>query len=305
MSMVYRKNIIVILILTVILNIALTAQEINVTSMRGARNAALGDANISEANDISSMYLNPASLLFLRESSVFINHGFLRNKFGMTENLAFPVIQKIPWAVFIGVQGYHLGYIQELPDFPKQQIIEFGNNVSFARAITPTFGVGATAGFRYGETNLTKVLAPYFSVGLNYSPSADINYGAVLNGLGDYIQYLPADSIKSARKVSSQKSLTIGASMRYPSSSSLRRTILVLAIANEKIFGKAGIYYKGGIEVSPWEYLFLRFGYVIGRDVDEPRFGAGLNFNNFVIEYVINTGKSSGLLSQISFSIKI
>ncbi|MEW6193636.1 MAG: hypothetical protein AB1521_00590 [Bacteroidota bacterium] len=282
------------------------AQEINVPMLRGARNSAMGDALISEAGDVSTSYLNPASLVFVKERSLFINHGQLKNNLGMTENFAITLLRTNPVVLSVGLESYHLGYLRKNSAFPAQRIFEFGYTLTAAtNAIAQTFGIGATIGFQYGKTDFAKEWTAFYSVGINYSPSADINYGLSLTGLGEDIRYEQVDSNLSPVKFQPRKSLVVGASMKYPSSSSLRRTIFVLALANEKIFGKSGLLYKTGIEVIPWQFLHLRLGYVFGPDANDPRFGFGVNLNPLVVEYVYFAGKSPAMHQQFSLSINL
>ncbi|OGU33829.1 MAG: hypothetical protein A2068_03700 [Ignavibacteria bacterium GWB2_35_6b] len=299
-----RKKFIAIIIL--FFNAFAAAQEINVPAVRGARNDAMGNALISEANDISAIYLNPASLVFVKENSIFLNHGQLNNKLGMTENFAVPLLRIKPVTLSLGLESYHLGYLKENSAFPQQHIFELGYSITAAaNAFAQTFSIGATVGFRYGKTDLSKAWAGYYSIGINYSPSSDINYGIALSGLGDDIRYLMIDSTLSISKKNANKKLVLGASMKYPSSSSLRRTVFVLALANEKIFGEEGLLYKTGIEIRPWQFLSFRLGYVFGPEVSEPRFGAGAIFNPLVIEYVFYAGPAPVMLQQFSLSIKM
>ncbi|MFI5236322.1 MAG: hypothetical protein ACHQLA_00110 [Ignavibacteriales bacterium] len=287
-------------------NIIVTAQEINITSIRGARNGSMGDALISESNDVSIMYLNPASLMFLKEKTLFFNLGHFQKNLGMRENFAAPVLQFTKFTLSVGLESYQMGYLKENFNFPGKQIFEYGYNISAAsNIIEETFGVGAAFGFRSGSVGSSNNWAATYTLGINYSPSSDINYGLVLSGLGDNLEYMNEDTILTVKRESSNKRLVLGASMKFPSSSSLRRTVFVLALANEKIFGENGLLYKVGFEVSPWPVVNLRFGYVFGPQVSEPRFGAGLNLNLFMFDYVFYAGPSPVMMQQFSLSIKI
>ncbi|KAF0140755.1 MAG: hypothetical protein FD122_2213 [Stygiobacter sp.] len=295
-----------ILIIILFISGYTAAQEIIVPPKRGARNAAMGDALVSESGDISTVYLNPASLIFLKETSLFINHGQLSNNLGMTENFAVPLLQLNSLILSVGLESYHLGYIGNKTSFPGQNIFEFGYNFSAAtNAIAPTFSIGTTVGLQYGRTNHSKTWAASYSLGINYSPSADINYGLALSGLGDYIKYSQTDTVLYAERKTPGKSLVVGASMKYPSASSLRRTVFVLAMASEKIFGRSGLLYKAGFEVIPWKFLNLRFGYVFGPSVSEPRIGLGINYSALVFEYVFFSGPNPVMLQQFSISIRM
>ncbi|NJD22510.1 MAG: hypothetical protein FIA82_07545 [Melioribacter sp.] len=296
----------IILIIIFFISGYAAAQEIIVPTIRGARNAAMGDALVSESGDISTVYLNPASLIFLKETSLFINHGQLSDNLGMTENFAAPLLHLNSLILSVSLESYHLGYIEKKSAFPGQNIFEFGYNITAAtNAIAPTFSVGTTIGLQYGKTNYSKTWAASYSLGINYSPSADINYGLVLSGLGNYIKYSHADTVLSAERKTPSKSLVVGASMKYPSASSLRRTVFVLAMASEKIFGKSGLLYKAGLEVIPWKFLNLRLGYVFGPNVSEPRLGMGINFRALVLEYVFCGGPNPVMFQQFSLSVRI
>ena len=295
-----------IILFILLLNIYSAAQVINVPGNRGARNAALGDALISECKDVSSVYLNPASLSYIKESTLFFNHGQLQKNLGMTENFAVPVIRFTQLSVSLGLSSYHLGYIEEKSAFPNQNIFEYGYNITAStNAIAQTLSVGASFGFRRGKTDHSRKWSSNYSIGLNYSPSADINYGLVFSGLGDELTYSPIDTALLVSKQNSKKRLVVGGSMKYPSTSSLRQTIFVLALANEKVFGTDGLFYKAGIEFRPIDFLNLRFGYVYGPDVSEPRIGAGVHFNIVTFDYVYYAGPSPVMLQQFSLSIKI
>ena len=274
-------------------------QSVQAPFLSGARNAGIGDAEISFAQDISCMYQNPASLVFLENYSVMVNHAQIRNGIGMMENIAFPVLPKGAQMLSFGLQLYHLGYLQSPEPFRNNHILEFGYEAAFASEITNTFSIGISAGLNYGQTDNSHSTSGMYSVGIDYSPSADISYAAVFSGLGTEIQYLKSDSSFDAKNIYLNKSLEIGASLSYPSSSSLRRKFLVLSLANQKIFGYSGLYYKGGIEIRPFNFLNLRFGYVAGPDISTPRYGLGLHFGDFLFEFVFYT-QQSDMLNQFS-----
>jgi len=293
-------------VLLIFLQLAASAQEIIIPVFRGARNAAMGDALVSESGDVSTVVLNPASLYFLKSPSIFFNHGQLNNNLGMTENFAAPILQLSVLSLAVGLESYHFGYLGKNQNYPGQQIFEFGYNISAATSLFESkFSIGGTVAFRHAQTDVSKAWVGNLSIGINYSPTPDINYGLALNNIGDDIRYFSEDTSMTAKNIKGRKRLVLGASMRYPTSASLRRTVFVLALANEKIFGTAGLLYKAGIEVIPWKYLNLRIGYVLGPDISEPRLGAGINFNAFILEYVYYGGPSPTMRQQFSVSIML
>lgn len=280
--------------------VEINAQVIQQNNLIGARNAGMGDADISSSYDISSMYENPATTVFMRQSSIFLNHAILRDGMGMVEDLAFPILPKGPQMVSFGFQLFHLGYLTNGPGLNGVHMLEYGYDVAFSTLITSTFSLGALASLSNGVTGNSKAWAASYTVGLDYSPSADINYAAIYKGKGSDVQFMPNGSSFGAVSILQPNKLEIGASMSYPSASSLRRELFSLSLANEKIFGVSGLFYKAGIEVIPFRFLSLRFGYIVGPGVNEPRYGIGLRLEKFRLEYVYYSQTYSDLVQQFS-----
>jgi len=300
-----KKNIFIIIIFLLTSVVVLGQTAIVKPSLIGARNAALADADISGAYNISSMYLNPAALVFVANPSVFLNHSQIKNNLGMGENIAFPVLSQGPQVLSMGLEVFHLGYVQQPDSFPGQHVFEYGYNIAFASALSSTFSMGVSAGLQHGSTNGSQSWAASYSVGIDYSPSADINYGAVFSGLGSEVKYIKQDSLLNAQSGDAPRVLEIGATMSFPSSSSLRRKFFFLSLANEKIFGETGLFYKAGVEVRPFDFLNLRFGFITGPGVSEARYGIGFQINSFFMEYVLYPQQASNMLEQISLSYNI
>jgi len=291
--------IIIFLFLSCVINLYAQEQEIDQNYLIGARNAGLGDADISSANDVSSMYENPATIVFMKHSSIFFNHTEVRDGMGMFENLAFPILPKGPQMISFGFQLFHLGYLQNFPGIRGVHLLEYGYDLAISSIITPTVSIGALAGLREGVTDNSKTWASSYLIGLDYSPSADINYAIIYKGMGNDVMYQQSGSFLSVSSDQMPNRLEIGATMSYPSSSSLRRKIFSLSMANEKVFGISGLYYKAGIEVFPFEFLSLRFGFIAGPGVSEPRYGIGFSYSNFRFEYVYYSAVSN-FLQQLS-----
>lgn len=272
----------------------------------GARNISLANANISEYHDISSLYENPATIAFIENSSVFLNHSQGSQTEGMEENFAIPAALSNSMMLGFGANVYDLGYLTKSAA-PDERILEYGYDVTFAGEVTPTLSLGGTAAIHHGATESnSQAWAAFYSFGLDYVPSGDISYGMVYNGVGTEVSYLPSPDSSSLVAASRQmtRSLEVGASMRYPSSESLRRAVLVLSFANEKVFGTTGLFYKGGIELRPFEFLQMRFGYVMGPGIAQPRYGLGIRESSFSIDYALYP-QSSVVFQQFSFSMNL
>lgn len=290
-----------ILIFVLLLSLLVMGQTIDKPSLIGARDAALGDADISGAYNISSMYENPASVVFLSGSSIAFNHSQIKNNLGMGENLAFPVLHNGAQLLALGFNVFHLGYLQPVGNYAGQHIMEFGYHMTFASSLTPTFSLGISGDFMQGRTNSSLQWASFYSLGIDYSPTEDISYGAIFSGLGSTILYSIQDTAISANTINAPKILEVGATMSYPSSASLRRKFLFISFANEKIFNEKGLFYKAGLEVIPIKIISLSLGFVSGPNISEPRYGLGIHFDGFNLQYVIYPQKASYMQEQIAF----
>lgn len=300
------------LTITLFLNISIisNAQQINRFFSMGAGNEALGNSNVSNAYDVSSMYLNPSTLVFMKSNSILVNHTDIRNYLGMEENISYPILINDSHAFSVGLDIYHFGYfsIDRNDNYGGQQILEVGYNGAYATTITPTLSVGALVSFHNGKTNSSQIWSGSYAVGFNYTPSADASYGLVLRGLGWDIQYVTnQDNSLKAEKITLLKSIEVGSTMSYPTSASLRRKFFVLSLSNEKVFTLKGLIYKAGIEISPYAFLKLRFGYIYGTNngLNEPRFGLAFKYNKISFEYTYFPHKSSVIFDQLSFSVGI
>lgn len=302
------KKIIIATIMMFFFNQIVNAQRISSTQFNSStRNTAMGNSNISEIFDVNSMYENPSTIVYMKYQNVAMNHTNLRNGNGMLENIAFPVLPSGPVMIAFGLDLFHIGYISNkyVANRQRVHILEFGYDIAGAYAITTTFSLGASASIRLGKTNDSEKWTGFYSVGADYFPSADISYGIVLNGLGEGLNYSEENSQLRVDRFNLPRSLEIGATMRYPSSSSLRRPYFKLSIANEKVLDKSGLYYKGGMQLSPFYFLDIRFGYLVGPGLSETRFGFGFKMENVDFGFTYYPHESSSVLHQFSLSINI
>ena len=78
----------------------------------------------------------------------------------------------------------------------------------------------------------------------------------------------------------------------------------MISLANEKIFGTRGLYYKGGIEIRPLDFLELRFGYLAGPSLWSARYGVGLLGEGITLQYAAYPQHiTHRLFQQLSVSV--
>jgi len=134
----------------------------------GARGLALGDAGDPIVFDASSMFWNPATLNFTKNSSLFLAHGNYLADMNY-EAFGFSKVLK-----GVGVVGVNMVYLDSGPI--EETTVEMQNGtgntfsavsyavgVSFARLLTERFGIGGSV--KYVNENLTKDLGEDNSTG--------------------------------------------------------------------------------------------------------------------------------------------
>lgn len=266
----------------------------------GAREAAMGDAAVGDAWDATSMYWNPAGLVYIRNTDVIISHQMLQSISRMNDNVSFPLRTGQSDAVGIGLTVDHTGYAGNTAglDF---RVLQFGYDIAYAREIFPTLALGVGIGVRYAHTSASELWGISSSYGIYYYPSEEVSYGVTLNGVGSGVLFVSDRVTTTLSSENLPRSLQAGVTIRYPEQPD--QTYFTLAVANEKVFGADGINYKGGIEYDPWKFLALRLGYNYHADVASfARYGIGFHTSRFGIDYAISPSLSSERQYQFTFN---
>ncbi len=248
----------------------------------GARALGFGDAYIADDNDINSMYWNPAALVYLQHTSLVLNHTLDRASNMMNESFATPLLMHKGEVFAMGVMLNHVGRLSE-SSIANLSALQYGYDAAYAREVVPTFSLGGAINVRYGSAGSGKLWAFSSSIGMFYTPAADIRYGAVLSGLGNGIRYTYDGSTTILTSEHLARDLQIGASMQFPSAG--QKAILTLSIANEKVFGVKGLRYKGGAEYVFLQIVALRLGYDVDPDFQVATYGVGLRAGKWQFDY--------------------
>jgi hypothetical protein len=288
-------------------------QSMTRSSGVGARALGMGDTYIAETADVTTIYWNPAALCYVKKFDIVLNHFQEPTFNSMSENLTVPVLLGHERSIAVGVTVNHVGYAKSAStpafiwnqyriDLSDLRRIQYGLDLAYASEILTSVSFGAMIGMRYGKIGTSNLLAASSSVGILYSPSQTISYGASYSGIGSAIGYALKDSV-SFHRTNLPRSLQIGATLRFPSTA--KRPIVIFAIANEKIFGEDGLRYKGGIEVLPVPFLALRAGYLVEPGIVAAKWGAGLASDWLRLDYAIAPSHFSERYQQLSFSISL
>ena len=255
------------------------------TQIVGTRTAALAGADIAEVYDVSGMYQNPATLVFLRRASFMFDHAQGGSGDPLTESIAFPLIYQQAPMLALGFEISHSGYLWESPS----QFIRYGCEIGLGVPLASTVGIGALLNLRYLDTDQGALGVAFASLGALYFPSPQVSYGLTFNGLGSDIRTNHATFSNPITKIEEYvlpKSIEIGSSFRFPSSVSLQEPTLAISLASEKFLGENGeTLFKGGIELRPVDPIAFRIGYERGGEGDGFKFGLGILFGSVRLDY--------------------
>lgn len=263
----------------------------------GARASGLADAMSGDAHDITGLYWNPASVLFVHSFGMQIDHRQEVATDAIRDAMAIPIFRNRSGAMAVGLSIDHMGYVTRSSNAPK--VMEYDVHVAYAQAILPTMSLGARGTLMHGSSESTSLSALTSALGLFYAPTREITYGIYLEGIGSRLHYY-FDRQPAVKEEKDALRLQIGAAMRFPKDDEY--PTVAIAVTNEKDFEIDELRYKGGIEVWPFDAAGLRFGYVVGPTISMVRYGMGLRFDRVSFDYTFSP-KSSERFHHVSLSV--
>jgi hypothetical protein len=267
----------------------------------GARMVAFADASSASAYDVTCIFSNPASLSFLRTSSIVVNHTRNWNLGLVTDNVAIPLALSQRHTVAFGVTVDHAGYINPHPD-GGVKFYDYGFDVGYSATILPTLSVGLLGSGRILEVDGVSRAGGWLSFGVFYFPTPGISYGLRLHGPGTGLLYGvdPEYGEYVDDKLKMPKALEIAAEMKYPARAF--EPVVVLALATETVLSYGQTFYKGGIEIRPWSFLAFRMGYADLDGIHSFRMGAAMKLGRLRLEYSIAPGPTEQRYDALSLS---
>ncbi|HYQ86221.1 MAG TPA: hypothetical protein VES59_03155 [Bacteroidota bacterium] len=266
----------------------------------GARSAALGGVSAAEAFDPNSMYGNPAALLFIERRFLAVNHVQEVPDPSMSEGAAFAFPASREDMIGVGLTLTHTGNLNQTVG-PALQFMQYGMDIAYARAVTPTLGLGGRIGASTAESGMERATARSWSAGCFYSPTPGSTYGLVYTGISTRIDVRRDQPGTALVTESVPASLGLGLSLQYPSF--VGRRLLVLAVADEKSIGESGSRYKVGFEVYPVRTIALRAGYIALPGAAAAHYGAGFITDRIEIDYAISPNNAVSQFHEISLLI--
>jgi hypothetical protein len=271
-------------------------------SIISSRAAALGDPYVSEDLEPTVMYWNPAALVRLRRESLFTNFALElddANDQLLTENITLPLPAAKGWGFGVGLTITHVGKTTIDGPLDGLAMSIFKVDAAAAAALGNAMSLGGALTLSYGEGGGKRIPVLSGSFGIFYAPDRVFSYGFALHGVGDRIDFGVQDGQTVVSNVSMLKSIESGLTVRSTEKEYQRYQ---LSIAAQKVFTHSGLTYKGGLEVLPVQFLALRGGYWVGPHSQAARFGAGLIFGSFFIDYAFAPNRLEPRYHQVSLS---
>jgi len=211
---------------------------------------------------------------------------------------AFPASREDMFGV--GIMLTHTGNLNHSGGAPLQ-FMQYGMDIAYARAVTPTLSLGGRIGASTAESGTERSTARSWSAGCFYSPSPGSTYGLVYTGIGTTIAVRRDGSGTALVTETVPASLGLGLSIQYPSF--VGRRMLVLSVADEKSIGESGSRYKIGLEVYPLRTIALRAGYVALPGAAAAHYGAGFIADRIEIDYAISPNNAVSQFHEISLLV--
>ena len=288
-----------------------------------ARSAGLGGSIFANADDVSSLYWNPAGITKADTQKVHLQ--FSQCRYFADVNMSFGgVVVPITEETFIGASVHFLGtgdmpVTTEFQPFGTGQTFSSNNiavGISLARILTDNFSFGVTGkyvresyvdvhaatavldfGFQYevGKAN-TRFAAGVSNFGFNTEPSGTIEV-FTLNGV---------DSVSDFERIAVPAVFRIGIAW-----DALKKTDHLLSFTgqlnhptdNNETYGL-------GAEYSWKSLLFARSGYEFGQDENGiPAFGFGIrfkrNFGLLQLDYGFQDKSKLGSVHRFTFGVSL
>lgn len=270
------------------------------------RSLAMGSATIADVYGKPSIGINAALFGLFNEPQYIqfnTNHNWDTNF--LQHSLSLPAFSYGPHHVTMRFGLLHRGP-ENLPftssaSMNEPDLSTYRAEIGYALALSNHVSLGTLQSVSYTTAGEGEQQWNYVSdIGLVYIPDGAVSYGLVFRGLGYKTTY---DTVGTGQTTLddplARQILEIGATLRYPVE---ERTFLSISFANEKRFGEEGLWYKGGVEVTPIPMINLRGGIVANFDQSEflPRVGLGINTRMVQVDYTIGD-----TFHQFGLTIKI
>ena len=265
----------------------------------GARPAAMGEAYTAVATDALAAYWNPAGLADGRQSNLTLMHN--RWFLDVVSNFAAIHIKTSRHAVAFHVYHLNIGDIpvrnipSSLPlETVSAQYLSMG--VSYARRVGSRLSVGVTTKYLFEKIYVESASGLAVDFGLRYRLPA---HRAVV---GVSLQHVGRMSRLAHQRTRLPTTFRVGAALPV----NVKEGWVLLLSADVSKPRSEGSRFHAGAELSLWNQLFLRGGWVTGMENQQFSVGVGIQRTAFQVSYSYTPLKNNlGNGQRFSFSVAL
>lgn len=265
----------------------------------GARAVALGESYAAVADEVSTLYWNPAGLSNIAGCEVILQHNQWLSQISQEYlGCALPVGEG---KLGIGLNYLHLGEIERTLEDSSGNYAgtdgafkagDIAVSIAYSREIVTGLKVGL--GIKGIEQRIDSEIARGIAVDLGgYYQTAvkGLSVGLVAQNLGPKIKFIEqADPLPFKVK--------IGSALK------IKGNLLMSLDINKPIDNKVGI--NAGVEYTVFKVLSMRVGYNSRQDLDKGlTYGAGFNLGKISLDYVFVPYGDLGDTHRVSMSIQL
>jgi long-subunit fatty acid transport protein len=289
-----------------------------------ARSTSMGGAYVAVANDVASLYWNPAGITAVDTGKVNVQLSYARYFGDISANFAGAVMKAGKYSfVGLNVMAMNYGKMDETTEFDPKGTgrtfapVNYSVGATYAKILTNSFSFGVTGKFAqegYAGVNVNNVM---FDLGLKYDVGVKhTRFGVSFSNFG--FNVTPSGTV-TVLKFNGQQTINSFGEVSVPA-------IFRMGIAFDPIHDEKHILtlsgqlnhptdnnetYSVGAEYSYLRIGYLRTGYEFFSDESyiAPTFGAGIkiirNFGGFTVDYGFIAKSRLGDLQRITFAITI
>ncbi len=263
----------------------------------GARGTALGGSLVSDIRDIEGLYDNPASLseLSFPGLNASLHHDWNEGIFN--GGMSLRAFSNDMNSLGLGFRLTDAGTLA-----PKRHLDfrQYAGDVGYSFNVLTDLSMGVLAGARMGVASGETKSGYLISLGLMYTPTPSVRYGLVVRNMGKYLQYTfdPLNGVTSAAPVTARPgSVEMGSTFLFPSET--RAPFVQFSISVERDYILKELRYKGGMELTLWQFLAARVGYVSAATAQVTG-GLGVTLGRFQFDYAVMPRPQAPRYDEIS-----
>lgn len=267
----------------------------------GSRAIGLGGAYTSLADDVNSIYWNPAGLGFAKRNEIMFMHN------DYIQDVRYEYLAYCCPFIDYGTFGFNLTYL-DAGTFDRTYILnstteQFGGGfsandlafgISYGNLIYKRMAIGGT--LKYIKSKIDNYSATAFAIdlGVQYKPASIVpmKFGFSLKNFGTKLKYQ-----------SEKEKLPLTAKLGYNMELGLIKGILLIPSMDLGVSNSSEFQFNIGSELVFVNNYFLRAGYDSINDAGSGvTLGAGIRLNNFTFDYAYVPFSDLGNSHNITFA---